>query len=85
MNCFYNETSLTCKSHQFTCRDGLACIPDTWQCDDTPDCSDGSDEGEHCGATDCGDKFRCSGSGRCIPEKWICDGGKLIYSSTCAR
>lgn len=75
MNCFYNDTSLNCKSHQFACHDGLACIPDTFQCDSTPDCLDGSDEGEHCGSTDCGDKFRCNSSGRCIPQKWKCDGG----------
>lgn len=77
MNCFYKHTPVTCKPHHFACRDGSACIPDTFQCDGTHDCTDGSDEGEHCGSTHCGDdKFRCSTSGRCISQKWLCDGGK---------
>ncbi len=75
MNCFYNnETSVNCGSHQFACLDGSQCIPDTFQCDTTADCPDGSDEGEHCGSSECGEKFRCSTSGRCISQKWICDG-----------
>ena len=28
---------------EFACASG-GCIPDSWECDDRPDCSDGSDE-----------------------------------------
>lgn len=36
-----------CTSDQFTCRSGNGeCVALTWMCDDTPDCSDGSDEAD---------------------------------------
>lgn len=36
-----------CASHQFECDNGQ-CIPFSWSCDGENDCSDASDEKEHC-------------------------------------
>lgn len=42
--------------------------------DRTPDCIDGSDEGEHCKDRVCDESmYRCPESGRCIPISWLCD------------
>jgi len=37
------ETGLTCGPGKFRCNDGT-CIEKSYQCDDVPDCGDGSDE-----------------------------------------
>lgn len=63
-----------CLANYFRCGDGI-CIPPTWQCDDTADCADSSDEGEHCKSHEC-HAFSCPTSGRCIPEIFRCDGDK---------
>lgn len=48
-------------------------MPLLWQCDETKDCEDGSDE-HFCVTKTCGSgKFECK-SGMCIPGQWECDG-----------
>ncbi|XP_031616659.1 prolow-density lipoprotein receptor-related protein 1 isoform X3 [Contarinia nasturtii] len=91
-NCYLNGTRAECKPNYFACADGSNCIPSTWQCDLSPDCVDGSDEGEHCMSRECGsDMFKCAESGRCIPLGWVCDGdidcpdGKDEFPDSCKR
>lgn len=63
-----------CRSDQFQCTN-KECIPKSWQCDGNPDCTDQSDESEHCQVTTCAKyEFRCNTTGRCIPLSWVCDG-----------
>ena len=33
-----------CQPTEFRCRDGRQCVPQSFQCDGTNDCQDGSDE-----------------------------------------
>ncbi|XP_077983854.1 uncharacterized protein LOC144438624 [Glandiceps talaboti] len=59
-----------CYDNEFTCVDNGHCINGNWECDDIPDCDDGSDE-DHC--QDCKeDEFSCY-NGDCIPSFWECD------------
>ena len=77
---------LACRNDQFQCvkSDPIHCIPNSWQCDGTPDCKDGSDEkdcdsykppGKGCNEES---EFHCDVSGNdksvCIPLSWVCDG-----------
>ncbi|ELU16677.1 hypothetical protein CAPTEDRAFT_79904, partial [Capitella teleta] len=54
----------------FYCAEDDKCIIGEWQCDNYPDCSDGTDE---LGYTCTSDQFKCS-NGRCIANSWHCDG-----------
>ena len=45
----------TCRPEQFTCFNGQ-CIPQGWICDDSEDCTDGSDE-QNCSKSTWGDLF----------------------------
>jgi len=49
-NCTLPYPEHTCKAGQFRCKTGL-CIPGSWICDGTEDCSSGFDE-ENCNKTD---------------------------------
>ncbi|KAI8432541.1 hypothetical protein MSG28_013538 [Choristoneura fumiferana] len=79
---------LTCNAtHQFMCRDGLACVPRTWVCNGAPECSDTSDEANctselpavtnhppnelTCNATH---QFMCRDGLACVPRTWVCNG-----------
>ncbi|XP_043669810.1 very low-density lipoprotein receptor-like isoform X2 [Vespula pensylvanica] len=74
---FSVDSKPACPLRQFRCTNGR-CIPMTWVCDKTDDCTDNSDEipvlckgTQQCGEND----FKCV-SGRCIPGIWHCDGEK---------
>ncbi|XP_034387287.1 low-density lipoprotein receptor 2-like [Cyclopterus lumpus] len=45
------QTAPTCTASEFQCGDGQ-CIRQTWRCDHSPDCSDGSDE-DNCDQNEC--------------------------------
>ncbi|XP_020282634.1 very low-density lipoprotein receptor-like isoform X3 [Pseudomyrmex gracilis] len=72
---FSTDSKSACPLRQFRCANGR-CIPLSWVCDKTDDCTDNSDESpEECKNTqECKDtEFECS-NGRCIPSIWHCDG-----------
>ncbi|XP_045762403.1 prolow-density lipoprotein receptor-related protein 1-like [Maniola jurtina] len=77
---FEEQPVLGCTTEQFQCGSAGAveCIPLPWRCDGRLDCSDGSDEAEHCGhrnASACAaDSFPCGASGACVPAAARCDG-----------
>ncbi|XP_022921032.1 low-density lipoprotein receptor-related protein 6 [Onthophagus taurus] len=74
-----NQTCIVlpgCMSGHFTCASpepgtGNGCIPTSWRCDNTKDCSDGSDE------MDCPvckkDEYKCKNL-QCISQRKVCDG-----------
>uniref|UniRef100_A0A914QFN6 Uncharacterized protein n=1 Tax=Panagrolaimus davidi TaxID=227884 RepID=A0A914QFN6_9BILA len=71
-----------CQPTEFRCRDGRQCLPQSFQCDGTNDCQDGSDEvgcigkrsvakaGDICQPTE----FRCRDGRQCVPQSFQCDG-----------
>nr|CAD7434279.1 unnamed protein product [Timema monikensis] len=70
-----DSSPLECVADEWTCTDGTACIPGTWQCDGNRDCEDASDELLGClRKLKCDeDKFLC-GNHHCIHQKFRCDG-----------
>ncbi|KAG7202842.1 hypothetical protein KM043_009994 [Ampulex compressa] len=74
---FSTDSKSACPLRQFRCANNK-CIPLSWVCDSTDDCTDGSDESpEECkGVQECTDtEFKCK-NGRCIPAVWHCDSDK---------
>jgi len=65
-----------CGDHVFSCGDGH-CVPHSWKCDGTADCSTGADE-SNCTVTDlakCDSSTMATcGDGACILSSWWCDG-----------
>lgn len=62
-----------CAANMFKCADTSHCIINTWKCDGTADCDDGSDEKDCHVQPECpsGD-FTCK-NGHCISQAWHCD------------
>lgn len=63
-----------CEEGEVTCPDG-DCIPPSWICDGTADCSGGWDETPPCPTTTLApcDGYQCM-NGDCISSSWECDG-----------
>lgn len=65
--------SLACDGHDFQCNDG-ECIPPSWECDKSEDCTDGEDEHSTCHLKTCPpEEYQCNGGSRCIDTSWVCD------------
>lgn len=63
------SAATTCGPGEFACSDGQKCIPQSWVCDVSPDCLDGSDERpEKCPKeVPCKPgEFKCRKSKKCI-------------------
>ncbi|XP_063285770.1 low-density lipoprotein receptor-related protein 2 [Pelobates fuscus] len=68
--CIQRTSSQACAAGNFRCTNGR-CIPESWKCDGTGDCSDNSDEAG-CHITCSASEFKCT-DGECISSSWQCD------------
>ncbi|PIK33412.1 hypothetical protein BSL78_29777, partial [Apostichopus japonicus] len=65
----FSEVSFPCHNNSLIC-EGI-CLPESWICDNVPDCLLGQDE-YNCDGTCSSSQFECY-DGSCIPESWLCD------------
>lgn len=67
------SSQLECEANMFRCLDKSHCVLNSWKCDGTADCDDGSDEKDCHSQPECpqGD-FQCR-NGHCISSAWRCD------------
>uniref|UniRef100_A0A8D1CWI3 Low-density lipoprotein receptor-related protein 2 n=1 Tax=Sus scrofa TaxID=9823 RepID=A0A8D1CWI3_PIG len=71
--CLAPASGRECLGNEFRCSNGH-CITESWRCDGTRDCLDGSDE-IGCPPSTCGStQFHCENEDVCIPLYWVCDG-----------
>ena len=69
-DCYYGEDEerpVTCGAGEFRCRNVL-CLPDSWLCDNTPDC------GESEGCSQCPKDHTLTPGKRCVSSSFTCDG-----------
>ena len=69
-----------CAEGEFTCANGLECVPESYRCDYFPDCNDNSDEVVDC-VCDSSSEFECA-SGGCVNATWACDGEADCYDGS---
>ncbi|XP_071804919.1 uncharacterized protein [Asterias amurensis] len=70
---FVSTTEVTCGIDEFQCPDGV-CLKSHLECDQFPNCADGSDEGTSCLEGLCSmNEFECLSGGECIPTVNVCD------------
>ncbi|XP_047443986.1 low-density lipoprotein receptor-related protein 8-like [Mugil cephalus] len=79
------QTPLPCAASEFRCGDGH-CILQSWRCDHSPDCSDGSDE-DNCDQNECQvNNGGCSHHCEDLPMGFLCkcpDNMRLVEDSRC--
>ena len=69
-----------CAEDEYTCADGLTCVPESYRCDYINDCGDNSDEVDGCVCDPVTD-FQCV-IGGCVNATWRCDGELDCYDGS---
>ncbi|KAL7839110.1 hypothetical protein SRHO_G00257680 [Serrasalmus rhombeus] len=66
------ESPVQCGQFQWPCASKTQCVPQSWRCDGTKDCADGSDEAA-CDASCPPHQFQCRSS-ECLDPSVLCNG-----------